>query len=31
MINTNAADGIFLSTAPLGYTNNDNKKLKDLK
>ena len=26
MINTNAADGIFPSTAPLGYTNNDNKK-----
>lgn len=31
MINTNAADGIFQSKAPLGYKNNDNKKLKDLK
>lgn len=31
MINTNAADGIFPSSALVGYTNNDNKKLKDLK
>ena len=26
MINTNADDGIFQSSALVGYTNNDNKK-----
>ena len=31
MINTNADDGIFPSSALVGHTNNDNKKLKDLK
>ena len=31
MINTNADDGIFPSSALVGYTNNDNKKSKDLK
>ena len=31
MINTNAEDGNSPSSASLGYTNNDNKNLKDLK